>query len=163
MALTKKQIRFCEEYIIDLNATQAAIRAGYSEKTAEQLGYQLLQKTSVSDYILEVQSKRSERTEITADRVLQELAKIGFANITDFMTVEGGMTFAKSTAEISQEKIGAIAGIKEGANGVEIRLNDKGKALELIGRHLGMWNDKLNVTASIPEKLKEIEEYLDGE
>ena len=69
-ALTAKQSRFVEEYLVDLNATQAAARAGYSAKTAEQQGYQLLQKTSVQQAIAEAMSKRSERTEITADQVL---------------------------------------------------------------------------------------------
>lgn len=79
--LTDKQRAFVAEYLIDLNATQAAIRAGYSVKTAEQQGYQLLQKTSVATKIAEAQAKRAERTEITQDRVLQELAKIGFSDI----------------------------------------------------------------------------------
>lgn len=82
--LTEKQKRFCDEYLIDLNATQAAIRAGYSEKTAEQMGYQLLQKTSVQEHLQKRLSDRSERTAITQDRVLNELAKVGFAKAADY-------------------------------------------------------------------------------
>lgn len=79
MSLTPKQARFVEEYLIDLNATQAAIRAGYSKKTAGQIGDQNLKKLHISKSIQEAQAKRSERTEITQDRVLQELARIAFS------------------------------------------------------------------------------------
>jgi phage terminase small subunit len=77
--MTAKQQRFCEEYMIDLNATQAAIRAGYSPQNAEQLGYQLLQKTSVSEEIARLKAAQSARTGITADRVLREYGSIAFA------------------------------------------------------------------------------------
>lgn len=81
MALTDKQRRFVEEYLVDLNATQAAIRAGYSAKTAQEQSSRLLSNVMVQQAIREAQEARSQRTEITADRVLQELAKIGFADI----------------------------------------------------------------------------------
>lgn len=73
--LTPKQQRFVEEYLIDLNATQAAIRAGYSERTAEQQGYQLLQKTSVLKAIEEAKNQVSKRTELTVDMVVNGLLK----------------------------------------------------------------------------------------
>ena len=75
--MTPKQQRFVEEYLVDLNATQAAIRAGYSKKTAEQQGHQLLKKTSVQQAVSAAQQTRSEATGITADRVVTELAKVG--------------------------------------------------------------------------------------
>lgn len=81
MSLTPKQQRFVEEYLIDLNATQAAIRAGYSAKTAKQQGQRLLTNVDVSQAVAEAQAKLSERTEITQDMVLRELAKIGFSDI----------------------------------------------------------------------------------
>lgn len=84
--LTDKQQRFVDEYLIDLNATQAAIRAGYSEKTARSIGQRLLTNVDIQKAIEEAQSKRAERTEITQDMVLQELAKIGFSNMLDYMT-----------------------------------------------------------------------------
>ena len=90
MALTAKQQRFVEEYLIDLNATQAAIRAGYSEKTAYSIGEENLRKPEISFEIQKAMDRRSKRTEITADRVLQEYAKIGFSNITDYLKVERG-------------------------------------------------------------------------
>lgn len=75
MALTPKQQRFVEEYIVDLNATQAAIRAGYSERRASEIGYQLLQKTTVQEAISAAQQARSERTELTQDWVIEKLRR----------------------------------------------------------------------------------------
>lgn len=164
MALTKKQKLFIEEYLIDLNATQAAIRAGYSEKRASELGYQLLQKTTVSDEIQKRMKDREKRTEITQDMVLKELAKIGFADVTDFVTIESKGSYkavqVKSTDDMPGDKLGAIAGIKEGANGIEIKLNDKGKALELIGRHLGMFKDKLEVSGVLETEISKLDDLV---
>lgn len=76
--LTEKQKRFCEEYLIDLNATQSAIRSGYSPKNASRIAVELLNKTQVSKYIQELREKQSKRTEITADKVLEELGSVAF-------------------------------------------------------------------------------------
>ena len=154
MALTEKQRRFVDEYLIDLNATQAAIRAGYSVKTADKQGYQLLEKTRVAEAISEKMAERSRRTGVNQDRVVMELAKIAFVNAADVIdsddaTIKAGAT-ADDTAAIQSVKVKVIP-TKEG-EGVEreIRLNDKLKALELLGKHLGMWNDKLDVNLNIP-------------
>lgn len=148
MALTLKQEIFADEYLIDLNATRA-YKVAYpkvkKDETAAAAGARMLRNVKVAEYIQKRMKDREQRTEITQDMVLQELAKIGFANITDFVTIEGPYVKIKETASMPQDKLGVIAGIKEGANGIEIKLNDKEKALELIGRHLGMWNDKLDV------------------
>ena len=152
--LTEKQWRFVDEYLIDLNATQAAIRAGYSVKTADKQGYQLLEKTRVAEAISEKMAERSRRTGVNQDRVVMELAKIAFVNAADVIdsddaTIKAGAT-ADDTAAIQSVKVKVIP-TKEG-EGVEreIRLNDKLKALELLGKHLGMWNDKLDVNLNIP-------------
>jgi phage terminase small subunit len=172
MALTPKQQRFADEYLIDLNATQAAIRAGYSGKTAEQQGYQLLQNTSVAAAIAEAQAKRAARTEITADRVLNELAKIGFSDIrkavrwysqtsvaavdTDAdmaaLAGEGELRFAVanqvelvSSSDVDDETAAAIAEIGQSATGaLKVKLHDKRAALVDIGRHLGMFKDRVS-------------------
>lgn len=81
--------------------------------------------------------------------VIQELAAIAFSRATDYATVRNGSVFIKDTADLSDSQIRAIAGIKEGANGIEVKLNDKEKALEMLGRHLGMWNDKLKVDGEV--------------
>lgn len=86
--MTKKQKRFVEEYLIDLNATQAAIRAGYSPGTAQQIGSENLSKLVISNAIAKAMADRSKRTGINQDRVLQELARIGFAKITDIIDPE---------------------------------------------------------------------------
>lgn len=87
--LTDKQELFCREYLVELNATQAAIRAGYSQKTSEQLSYKLLQKTSVQNYIQELKQQRYERNKINADYVLKRLVEIDQMDIADILTPSG--------------------------------------------------------------------------
>ena len=168
--LTERQEQFCSEYLIDLNATQAAIRAGYKEKTAYSACQRLLKHVEIQKRIQQLKNERSERTEISQDRVLKELAAIAFANATDYVQVtekplynsDGEKMLDNSgkiimipyveiteTEKLKPEQKKAIASIKQGRNGIEVKLNDKTKALELLGRHLGMWNDKqeINLTA----------------
>ncbi len=139
--LTPKQQRFVDEYLVDLNATQAAIRAGYSKKTAYCIGIENLKKPVIQAEIKKRQSKLQNKLEITQERVLQELAAVAFANGTDFMKIVGpGAAVAIPTEEISAEKLPAIAGIKNNQYGVEIKLHDKVRALELLGKHLGTFD-----------------------
>ena len=152
--MTEKQKRFVDEYLIDLNATQAAIRAGYSVKTAREQASQNLTKLNIQQAISEKMAERSKRTGVNQDRIVLELAKIAFVNAADVIdsddaTIKAGAT-ADDTAAIQSVKVKVIP-TKEG-EGVEreIRLNDKLKALELLGKHLGMWNDKLDVNVNIP-------------
>ncbi|MBU5677764.1 terminase small subunit [Alkaliphilus sp. MSJ-5] len=186
--LITKQKLFCDEYLIDLNATRAYKAAGYSIKSdnaAAVEGHKLLRNPKIDLYLKQRMEDREKRTEITQDMVLKELAKIGFANATDFARVveksymkpildaEGNKTgeeeaFYKTveifaTKEISQDKLGAIASIKQGPNGIEVKPNDKVKALELIGRHLGMFTDKVDVKVEKSEKLADIIDQLGGE
>ena len=101
-SLTSKQQRFVEEYLIDLNATQACIRAGYSSRNADKIGSELLGKTGVSAAVERAKARRAARTEITQDRVLQELAAIGFADPTYFngsVKVADKATALKAIAE----------------------------------------------------------------
>jgi len=139
--LTEKQKRFCEEYLIDLNATQAAIRAGYSEKTANEQSARLLANVKVQAYIYELRERQSRRTEITADRVLEELAAIAFSDRSKFSKVTDRQHVSFTpTDELSDTERRSIAGIIEGRNGIEIKSYDKLRALELIGKHIGMFN-----------------------
>lgn len=142
MPLNERQKRFCDEYLIDNNATQAAIRAGYSEKTAYSMGQRLLKNVEVSAYIDMRQKARIDRTEITQDMVVTELAKIAFANGMDFATVgKRNRITLTPTDDLPPEKRAAVAGVKKGAKGaVEIKTYDKVKALELLGKHLGMFD-----------------------
>lgn len=144
--LTEKQQRFVNEYLIDLNATQAAIRAGYSPDTAMEQGYQLLQKTSVSNAISQAIAHRSRRTGITQDRVLQELAKVAFVNANDVIDLDSA-TVRQNAAE---EDLACIQAVKvktsESEMGSsserEIKLADKLRALELLGKHLGLFDKR---------------------
>lgn len=159
MVLTEKQKIFADEYLIDLNATRA-YKAAYlsckKDESARVNGSKLLTNANVAAYIDKRIQERQERTEITQDMVVKELAKIGFANITDFVTIDGSYVKVKPTSEMPPDGIGAIAGIKEGANGIEVKLNSKDKALELLGRHLGMFTDKVTVTGSINNPFSEL-------
>lgn len=159
MSLTQKQKRFVEEYLIDLNATQAAIRAGYSPKRASEIGYQLLQKTTVSKAIAEAMAERSKRTGISQDRILREYARIGFAKITDFVEWDDfGSIRIKPSSEISEDDAAAIAEVTETeielpSGGIKrvrkIKLHDKCPALEKLGKHLGMFTDKISISGDV--------------
>lgn len=142
--LTPKQRRFIDEYLIDLNATQAAIRAGYSEKTAYSIGLQNLKKLEIQAEIQKRRNRLQSKLEITQERVLQELAAIAFANGADYAkVVNSGLLPTVEmipTDELPPEKLPAIAGIKANQYGVEVKLHDKVKALELLGKYLGTFD-----------------------
>lgn len=155
--MTEKQKIFADEYLIDLNATRAYRKAYPSVKkdeTAAQAGSRMLRNVKVAEYIAERMQARQERTEITQDKVLEELAAIAFARATDYAEVEDNQVFIKDTAGLSENQIKAIAGIKQGKFGIEVKLNDKEKALELLGRHLGMFKDRVEVSGLEEEKTK---------
>lgn len=151
--LTEKQQRFVEEYLIDLNATQAAIRAGYSVKTANEQGSQNLAKLSIQQAIAKQMAERSKRTGINQDRVVLELAKIALVKMTDIVDSQG-----RIKSDASPDDLACIESVKykesESDTGSsverEVKIASKLKALELLGKHLGMWNDKLDVNITQP-------------
>ena len=102
--LTPKQAEFVRQYLVDLNATQAAIRAGYSERTASKIASELLGKTGVREAIATAQAKREQRTEITADRVVSELAKIAFADPRELMDWGPEGVKLKDSADLTEEQ-----------------------------------------------------------
>lgn len=166
--MTEKQKIFADEYLIDLNATRAYRKAYPSVKrdeTAAQAGSRMLRNVKVAAYIQERMQERQKRTEITQDRVLQELAAIAFAKATDYAEVKDECVKIKDTKDLDEQQIRAIAGIKEGKFGIELKLNDKEKALELLGRHLGMFKDRVEVSGLEEEKKKlgDILEQLRGD
>ena len=140
--LTPKQEAFVREYMIDLNATQAAIRAGYKEKNAYQIGSENLRKPQIQEAIRVQREAQEVRTQISADRVLRELARVAFADVTDFSYIEDGNVRLEDSSALSEDQRAAVAYIKEGVAGPEVRLYDKLKALELIGKHLGMFDKR---------------------
>ena len=159
--LTDKQKRFCEEYLIDLNATQAATRAGYSAKTAYSMGQRMLKKVELQEYIFNLQKKRSERTEITADKVIEELAAIAFSDRTKIASVNAnGTVDIAATDTLPDEIRKTISCIKEGKFGVEVSSYDKIKALELLGRHLGMFTERKEDEASKEQEIPKLYEAL---
>lgn len=149
--LTAKQEVFVEEYLIDLNATQAAIRAGYSARNASRIASELLTKTRVRARVDEALAERSKRTGVNAERVLRELARLAFIDPTRLIDEDGGII-----PSASEDDRAAIMGVKvkrtpgDAGDSVEreVRLADKIKALELLGKHLGMYTDRLAVDAS---------------
>lgn len=170
--LTAKQRAFVREYLIDLNATQAAIRAGYSEATAKEQASRLLTNVHVAEAVAAAMKNRAQRTDITADRVLKELAKIGFSDIrkavkwqSSLITEEdnpdgGDVAVIKNivtntvqmvaSEELDDETAAAIAEVSQNATGgVKIKLHDKRAALVDIGKHLGMFKDDKDKTGEI--------------
>lgn len=163
--MTDAQKRFCNEYLIDLNATRA-YKVAYSrckkDETANVNGSKLLRNTKVQEYIAEKQKEIEKRTEVTQDKVIKELAAIAFSKASDYASLKRmertipiyesgvivdykkeeyiGIEFTP-TNELSEEQKKALAGIKEGKFGIQVDSCDKVKALELLGRHLGMFND----------------------
>lgn len=179
--LTPKQARFVDEYLIDLNATQAATRAGYSAATAGQIGHELLKKPEIEKALAEAQAARAERTRITADTVLRELAKVGFSNLSDVTNwgvKEVAFGFDADGKRLRAEDIGdaaavqyvdapfvtpldrddlpqdiraAVSEVSLGKDGFKIKMHDKVGALTQIGRHLGMFTDKIEARVSVHE------------
>ena len=150
--MTPKQALFIQEYLIDLNATQAAIRAGYSKKTAKQIGQENLTKPDVKKAIDEAISERWKRTEITQDRVLKELARIAFADPRNvFEWGPGGVTL-RDSASLSDDDAAAVAEVSQtitdSGGSTKGKMYDKQRALELLGRHLGMFTDKVQMDHS---------------
>lgn len=166
--LTEKQKRFVEEYLIDLNATQAAIRAGYATKRASEQGHQLLQKTTVSEVIKKALAERSRRTGINQDRVVQELAKIALVKITDVVNDDCEILPDADEADLAAIESVKVRTVptKSGEIGVEraVKLSSKLKALELLGKHLGMFTEKVEVSGITQEqsKLDAILEQMKG-
>lgn len=154
--LTPKQKRFVAEYLVDLNATQAAIRAGYSEKRASEIGYQLLQKTTVQAETRKAMADREERTGVTQDWVVQELYKIAHADRGGIAKVVGGGRAVEltDTDELDAEQRAALVGVEETKFGIKVTTCDKLKALELLGRHLGMFTDKVEQTGETTLRLE---------
>lgn len=153
MALTAKQALFVAEYLIDLNATQAAIRAGYSKRTAEWQGPQLLGKTHVASAVAESMKARSDRTEVTADRVLAEYAKLAFLDPRRFYDDAGQLIPVNLLpADVAAALVGVDVtdSFDKDSQAVvttkKVKFVDKKGALDSVARHLGMFNDKMALT-----------------
>lgn len=180
MKLTEKQKIFVNEYLVDLNATRA-YKVAYpnvkKDDTAAVNGNRLLRNAKVKEYLDERMKEREKRTEITQDKVLEELAAIAFSNGSKYAKVieeivydengevlldhDGNIVKQKVvelvlTDELSETDKKAIASIKRGKNGIEISTCDKVRALELLGKHLGMFKEKVEVSGNINNPYEEL-------
>lgn len=159
--LTDKQKAFVQEYLLDLNATQAAIRAGYSENTASETGYENLRKPQIVIAIQKAFQERAERTQLTADRILAEIMKLSFINPKSLFNEDGDLL---SIHEMPDDVACAIAAIdvgevktyrdqdgkpEESYRVKKIKLWDKRGSLELLGKHLKLFTDKVEHSGNI--------------
>lgn len=162
MSLSARQIKFCKEYIVDANGTQAAIRAGYSKKTANEQAARLLANVSIKNHIKELQEKADNKLNITRERILAELAKIAFSDIRKIFNKNGTL---KAIQEIDTDTAVVIASIEvsefKGVKTKSIRLSDKIKAIDSICKILG-YNaaEKIQHEGAVVINMLPIGEYL---
>lgn len=146
VGLTPKQRKFVSEYLVDLNATQAAIRAGYSKKTAGTMAQRLVAKSHIREAIKAAQSRREKRTEITQDRVLNELARVAFGNSRAVMSWGPGGLALRNSDDLTEDEAALVSEVREtttrDGGSLALKTHDKMKALELLGKHLGMFDRK---------------------
>lgn len=154
--LKDKQRRFAEEYLVDNNITQAAIRAGYSKKSAHTTGSRLFKDEKVKAFIEEKQAQMSDRCGVTAERVIQELACIAFVNPKDFMTPEG---MFKPLNALTDDQSRAISEVT--AKGL-IKFHDKQKALDMLAKYLKLYSDD-DVDQNARPIIIKYERYTDAE
>ena len=161
--MTDAQKRFCDEYLIDLNATRA-YKVAYpnckKDETASAAGSRMLGNVKVQEYIQEQQKEREERTKITQDMIVNELAKIAFLDISNLYNENGGLKNIQDIDENTRRAISSLETFEEFEGYGEdrekvgdtkkVKLIDKTKALELLGKHLGMFKDKLDISQDKP-------------
>lgn len=167
--LSAQEADFVREFLVDLNATQAAIRARYSAKTAYSAGQRLLKRVEVIAEIRRAMAERAERTNVKADNVVRELARIAFANVSDIVAwgsreVQIGFDAdgkrlppdriteavmvrtelapyvdAVESKDLSPDVSAAVSEVSLGKDGLKIKMHSKTQALEQLGRHLGLF------------------------
>lgn len=165
--LTLKQALFVSEMLVDGNASAAAKRAGYSERTAEKIGSENLRKPDIAEAIAKAQSKRLERNEVTAERVIAQLAAIAFLDVRKAFDAEGKLlplheidddTRAALVVEVSQ-------GFDQDGNPVQtrkVKFADKLVALDKLARHLGLFQDKLKISGDPENPIKVLIDRIQG-
>jgi phage terminase small subunit len=152
---TPRQARFVVEYLVDLNATAAARRSGCSEKSAAAMGYEYLQKPHIAKLVAAGQAQQLARAELSASRVLEEMRRLAFMDIRQLFDADGNL---RPIHLLTEEAAAAIAGMEviiknaEAGDGVtdkvhKVKLCDKTRALEMLGKHFKLLTDTVNVTA----------------
>lgn len=153
--MSAKQNMFCIEYLVDLNGTQAAIRAGYSKKTAKAQACELLKKPEIMERINELKAERERKTKVTAEKIVKELARIAFFDIRKLYDENGNLKEVKDLDEDTARAIGGIdVGLEKTSENVsdyvkKIKTIDKKGALELLGKHLAMFTENINHTGEL--------------
>lgn len=174
--LTAKQSLFCREYLIDLNATQAAIRAKYSKKTARQIGADNLSKVVIQSELSRLNKNRFKKIENKGEKVIQELEALAHSSINDIAETkeyeekdkDGKVTAIKKYTEIrpldEMKNTGAISSIKQGKHGIEVKMWDKNKSLEALAKHHNLFKDNNEAFASKlkNETTEELERRLEA-
>lgn len=176
--LKPRQELFVREYLIDLNATKAAERAGYSKKTARSIGQENLTKPDIQAAIAAQQGKRIQKLEISAERVLNELALLGFANMLDYIQIGENGTAKVDLSKLTRDQAAAIGEITveeftertgEDDNGkptfenvkrTKFKLNDKRGALVDLGRHLKLFTEKVEVEGDVKVEVQDVKQKL---
>ena len=155
--LTPKQKMFVAEYLVDLNASAALKRAGYKSNNPDVDGYKLLVSPSIQAEIQGAMKAREKRTLVTQDMVVAELAKMGFSNIGKYAKWSGESVSLEPSEALGEDELACVAEVSQTAtqngNSVKFKLHDKKGALELLGRHLGMFTENLNVTGELAVKI----------
>ncbi len=156
--LTDKQRRFVDEYMLDCNATQAAIRAGFKAKSAQEQGSRLLSNVMVAVELQRRQDALARKFDVTAERVIAEYVKLASSRITDYLTFRSGGVTLLNSEQIAGHRLDAIAEVsevlgKEGYRGVRFKLHSKVDALDALGKHLGLFVERHQV--DISERLSE--------
>ena len=151
MGLTDKQERFCGEYLQDLCGAQAAIRAGYSASSANRIAARLLSKVHIQKKVEALKAERAKRLDISAERVLKELARLAFGDPAEIVSVgRRGRITVKPTADLTEDQRRTIQAVSETPNGIKIKFADKLRALELVGKHIGLFVDRVQVEQARP-------------
>ncbi len=156
--LTAKQQRFCEEYLVDLNATQAAIRAGYSEKSARLSGHRNMTNDNIQALLQIGRKKLSQRTGVTAERVIEELALVAFTNMQDYIRVDADGQPGLDWKALTREQGAALSEVTtevtvSGTRKTKFKLHSKMSALDLLGKHFGLFITKVEHTGADGEPL----------
>jgi phage terminase small subunit len=159
-SLTAKQRFFTLEYLKDFNATQAAIRAGYSAKTAAPAASRLLRNVKISEEIQKAMRRRVGRLEIHADKVLREIAAHASANIYDYFEIHPDGSAEINLAALSRDSAKGLAEYRITKHGFSIKLTDSLRALELLGEHLGLFAERHEHDFSLTQGIAELTQFL---
>lgn len=148
--LNVKQNEFCLQYLIDLNTTKAAQRAGYSEDSAGQIGHELLKKVEIQARITALMDERKKRTLVSQDDVIKELKRVAFSDMRRIASWNGSQVVLEDSTSLDDDTAACVESVsqtttKEGGS-INCKLHSKVKSLELLARHLGMLNDKIDHT-----------------